>query len=107
MPGTDAAQRCGVVALDAWLSEWKEKMQNEKETDTRRASQNSWWLEDDNSEEEDDSAETTMLMYGPPGVGKSSAVFACAAARGFEVIEVNSSMVRSGAAIKVGRSRVE
>ena len=41
-----------------------------------------------------------MLMYGPPGVGKSSAVFACAAMHGFEVIEVNSSMVRSGAAIK-------
>lgn len=72
VPGTDAAKLGGVVALDLWLNEWKEKMQNEKESDTRRASQNSWWLEDDNSEDEDESAETTMLMYGPPGVGKVS-----------------------------------
>ena len=42
VPGTDAAKLGGVVALDLWLNEWKEKMQNEKESDTRRTSQNSW-----------------------------------------------------------------
>eukprot|EP00953_Heterococcus_sp_UTEX-ZZ885_P009305 5493-Heterococcus_DN1.PRE.4 len=40
------------------------------------------------------------LLYGCDGVGKTSAVYTCAAALGFEVIEVNASQQRSGAAIK-------
>ena len=59
VPGTDAAQRCGVVALDLWLNEWKEKMQNEKETDTRRASQNSL-----SSNDEEDLARLHGLSNG-------------------------------------------
>ncbi|KAG7234433.1 hypothetical protein CRUP_011679, partial [Coryphaenoides rupestris] len=38
----------------------------------------------------------TLLITGPPGVGKTSSVYACARELGFKVFEVNCSSQRSG-----------
>ncbi|KAG8129356.1 hypothetical protein E2320_016057, partial [Naja naja] len=38
----------------------------------------------------------TMLLVGPPGIGKTAAVYACAQELGFKIFEVNASCQRSG-----------
>ncbi|KAK8971152.1 hypothetical protein KSP40_PGU020778 [Platanthera guangdongensis] len=41
-----------------------------------------------------------LLIAGPVGIGKSSAVYACARELGFKVIEVNASSLRNGAYLR-------
>lgn len=44
-----------------------------------------------------------MLLCGPPGAGKTAAVYAAAQELGFHVLEVNASVARTGAQLhKVG-----
>ncbi len=57
----------------------------------------SWSTDGD---EEDCGLLTATLLVGPIGVGKTTAVYACAAAAGFTIIEVNASCSRSGNAIR-------
>jgi DNA polymerase III delta prime subunit len=40
-----------------------------------------------------------LLLVGPPGVGKTATVYACAAENGFRVLELNGGCERSGSVI--------
>ncbi|NXP89042.1 ATAD5 protein, partial [Passerina amoena] len=46
--------------------------------------------------EEETTLCNTVLITGPPGVGKTAAVYACAQELGFKIFEVNASCQRSG-----------
>ncbi|NXY85284.1 ATAD5 protein, partial [Alcedo cyanopectus] len=46
--------------------------------------------------EEETTLCNTVLISGPPGVGKTAAVYACAQELGFKIFEVNASCQRSG-----------
>ncbi|XP_029993496.1 ATPase family AAA domain-containing protein 5b isoform X2 [Sphaeramia orbicularis] len=94
-----------VHKLHSWLKKWKlradcddrrkfEEKQHEKSND-------SWDCGDFQNEvgSEDTREEplcNTMLITGPPGVGKTASVYACAVELGFKVFEVNCSSQRNG-----------
>ncbi|XP_066291037.1 ATPase family AAA domain-containing protein 5-like [Branchiostoma lanceolatum] len=112
--------------LKGWLHDWKiradkemrrmmKEMKKQKKAQKNAAkksgSQGSgdWWDDDDsdfdvsddgdsdyNEEEEEDGLCNTMLVLGPTGIGKTSAVYACAQELGYKVFEVNAASLRSG-----------
>ncbi|XP_034059432.1 ATPase family AAA domain-containing protein 5b isoform X3 [Gymnodraco acuticeps] len=95
-----------VNKLQSWLKKWKlradcderRKMEEKKQEDN---SNDSWDCGDFQGEGggEGDREEplcNTMLITGPPGVGKTASVYACAQELGFKVFEVNCSSQRSG-----------
>ncbi|KAJ4944084.1 hypothetical protein JOQ06_012631 [Pogonophryne albipinna] len=95
-----------VNKLQSWLKKWKlradcderRKMEEKKQEDN---SNDSWDCGDFQGEggAEGDREEplcNTMLISGPPGVGKTASVYACAQELGFKVFEVNCSSQRSG-----------
>ncbi|XP_035695696.1 ATPase family AAA domain-containing protein 5-like [Branchiostoma floridae] len=112
--------------LRGWLHDWKiradkemrrmmKEMKKQKKAQKNAAkksgSQGSgdWWDDDDsdfdisddgdsdyNEEEEEDGLCNTMLVLGPTGIGKTSAVYACAQELGYKVFEVNAASLRSG-----------
>ncbi|KAH0629239.1 hypothetical protein JD844_011171 [Phrynosoma platyrhinos] len=54
-------------------------------------------FQDDKLDSEDETMLcNTMLLIGPPGIGKTAAVYACAQELGFKIFEVNASCQRSG-----------
>ncbi|CAN0265327.1 unnamed protein product, partial [Ectocarpus sp. 12 AP-2014] len=100
-----------MAALSKWLGEWKEKRKRGRGGDRAGPSPGSGedsgeeseydWVRFSDDEEDGDARLCNMAMLcGPPGVGKTSAVYGCAKALGYEVIEVNPSQLRSGAAIR-------
>ncbi|KAK5899400.1 hypothetical protein CesoFtcFv8_008885 [Champsocephalus esox] len=95
-----------VNKLQSWLKKWKlradcderRKMEEKKQEDNRN---DAWDCGDFQGEvgAEGDREEplcNTMLITGPPGVGKTASVYACAQELGFKVFEVNCSSQRSG-----------
>uniref|UniRef100_A0A8D3AVS3 ATPase family AAA domain containing 5b n=1 Tax=Scophthalmus maximus TaxID=52904 RepID=A0A8D3AVS3_SCOMX len=95
-----------VNKLHSWLKKWKiradcderRKMEERRDEDN---STDSWDCGDFQGEAgaEDDREDplcNTTLITGPPGVGKTAAVYACAQELGFKVFEVNCSSQRSG-----------
>ncbi|MGH0148776.1 UNVERIFIED_CONTAM: hypothetical protein FKN15_014335 [Acipenser sinensis] len=94
-----------VKKLHSWLKEWKlradrEEKKKQKEKKQEKEKSEAWDdddFKDDQSEDElEDLLCNTVLITGPPGVGKTAAVYACAQELGFKVFEVNASSQRSG-----------
>ncbi|NXF33103.1 ATAD5 protein, partial [Nyctibius bracteatus] len=92
-----------IERLHSWLKEWKkradwEEKRNQKGEKEDKEHQDSLDSLDFNKSdiEEDTSLCNTVLITGPPGVGKTAAVYACAQELGFKIFEVNASCQRSG-----------
>ncbi|KAK6300494.1 hypothetical protein J4Q44_G00285920 [Coregonus suidteri] len=97
-----------VKKLHSWLKKWKlradsEEMRKERERklEENANSNDSWDCGDFQGEagvEENGEEDlcSTMLITGPPGVGKTASVYACAQELGFKVFEMNASSQRSG-----------
>ncbi|NWS10457.1 ATAD5 protein, partial [Pachyramphus minor] len=94
-----------IERLHSWLKEWKRRadleekrnQKGEKEDKEHEDSLSSLDFKDNKSDmEEETSLCNTVLITGPPGVGKTAAVYACAQELGFKIFEVNASCQRSG-----------
>ncbi|NWH94210.1 ATAD5 protein, partial [Aegithalos caudatus] len=95
----------GIERLHSWLTEWKKRadleekrnQKREKEDQEQEDSLSSLDFKDSKSDtEEETTLCNTVLITGPPGVGKTAAVYACAQELGFKIFEVNASCQRSG-----------
>ncbi|KAJ6774244.1 CELL CYCLE CHECKPOINT PROTEIN RAD17 [Salix purpurea] len=107
-----ATEVCGndesVKLLSEWLCSWQQRG-CQPSTDTfsgdvcdrqdadYTCSQSNSDLENNN---EGASLRNVLLITGPTGCGKSSAIYACAREEGFKVLEVNASECRNGAVVK-------
>ncbi|KAM9281471.1 ATPase family AAA domain-containing protein 5 [Morus bassanus] len=93
-----------IERLYSWLKEWKKradleekrKQKREKEDKEHEDSLGSLDFKNNSDIEEETSLCNTVLITGPPGVGKTAAVYACAQELGFKIFEVNASCQRSG-----------
>ncbi|NWI90671.1 ATAD5 protein, partial [Pitta sordida] len=94
-----------IERLHSWLKEWKKRadleerrnQKGEREDKVHEDSLSSLDFMDSKSDlEEETSLCNTVLISGPPGVGKTAAVYACAQELGFKIFEVNASCQRSG-----------
>ncbi|NXY02955.1 ATAD5 protein, partial [Pteruthius melanotis] len=94
-----------IERLHSWLKEWKKRadleekrnQKREKEDKEQEDSLSSLDFKDSKSDtEEEITLCNTVLITGPPGVGKTAAVYACAQELGFKIFEVNASCQRSG-----------
>ncbi|NXH81805.1 ATAD5 protein, partial [Edolisoma coerulescens] len=94
-----------IERLHSWLKEWKKRadleekrnQKREKEDKELEDSLSSLEFKDSKSDtEEEITLCNTVLITGPPGVGKTAAVYACAQELGFKIFEVNASCQRSG-----------
>ncbi|NWI82043.1 ATAD5 protein, partial [Dryoscopus gambensis] len=94
-----------IERLHSWLKEWKKRadleekrnQRREKEDKEQEDSLSSLDFKDSKSDtEEEITLCNTVLITGPPGVGKTAAVYACAQELGFKIFEVNASCQRSG-----------
>ncbi|NWV14401.1 ATAD5 protein, partial [Ptilonorhynchus violaceus] len=94
-----------IERLHSWLKEWKKRadleekrnQKGQKEDKEQEDSFSSLDFKDSKSDiEEETSLCNTVLITGPPGVGKTAAVYACAQELGFKIFEVNASCQRSG-----------
>ncbi|XP_035198447.1 ATPase family AAA domain-containing protein 5 isoform X2 [Oxyura jamaicensis] len=94
-----------IERLHSWLKEWKKRadweekrnQKGEKEDKEHQDSLDSLDFKGSESDiEEEINLCNTVLITGPPGVGKTAAVYACAQELGFKIFEVNASCQRSG-----------
>uniref|UniRef100_A0A665X8D6 ATPase family AAA domain containing 5b n=1 Tax=Echeneis naucrates TaxID=173247 RepID=A0A665X8D6_ECHNA len=90
-----------VNTLHSWLKKWKLRAISEERMKTEERKDDSWDCGDFQGEAgaEDNPKDplcNTMLITGPPGVGKTASVYACAQELGFKVFEVNCSSQRNG-----------
>ncbi|XP_061471329.1 ATPase family AAA domain-containing protein 5 isoform X2 [Rhineura floridana] len=93
-----------IKKLHRWLCEWKQRADWEEDRTPKKAksgSQDESFDTQDFKDGRSDSEEetvlcNTMLLIGPPGIGKTAAVYACAQELGFKIFEVNASCQRSG-----------
>ncbi|NXG49662.1 ATAD5 protein, partial [Psilopogon haemacephalus] len=94
-----------IERLHSWLKEWKKRadweekrnQKGEKEDKEHQDFLDSLDFKDSKSDlEEETDLCNTVLITGPPGVGKTAAVYACAQELGFKIFEVNASCQRSG-----------
>ncbi|KAJ7424410.1 ATPase family AAA domain-containing protein 5 [Willisornis vidua] len=94
-----------IEKLHSWLKEWRKRadleekrnQKGEKEDTEHEDSLSSLDFKDSKCDlREEPNLCNTVLITGPPGVGKTAAVYACAQELGFKVFEVNASCQRSG-----------
>ncbi|XP_059195593.1 ATPase family AAA domain-containing protein 5b [Centropristis striata] len=95
-----------VNKLQSWLKKWKlradcDERRKLEEKKHEENSSDSWDCGDFQGEAggeygREEPLCNTMLITGPPGVGKTASVYACAQELGFKVFEVNASSQRSG-----------
>uniref|UniRef100_A0A4X2KSK6 ATPase AAA-type core domain-containing protein n=1 Tax=Vombatus ursinus TaxID=29139 RepID=A0A4X2KSK6_VOMUR len=92
-----------IQKLHSWLKDWKRRAELEEKGNLKVRSDNkeqdlsfSMDFKDIYDDEEENSLCNTVLITGPPGVGKTAAVYACAQELGFKIFEVNASSQRSG-----------
>ncbi|XP_034268402.1 ATPase family AAA domain-containing protein 5 isoform X1 [Pantherophis guttatus] len=93
-----------IKKLHRWLCEWKRKAsweenrtQKEKKNGSKDdSSEHLDFIDDTSVSDEENVLCNTMLLIGPPGIGKTAAVYACAQELGFKIFEVNASCQRSG-----------
>ncbi|XP_026566868.1 ATPase family AAA domain-containing protein 5 [Pseudonaja textilis] len=93
-----------IKKLHRWLCEWKRKAsweenrtQKEKKNGSNDdSSEHLDFVDDPSVSDEENVLCNTMLLVGPPGIGKTAAVYACAQELGFKIFEVNASCQRSG-----------
>ncbi|XP_058024594.1 ATPase family AAA domain-containing protein 5 isoform X2 [Ahaetulla prasina] len=92
-----------IKKLHRWLCEWKRKAsweenrtQKEKNGSKDGSSEHLDFIDDTSVSDEENVLCNTMLLIGPPGIGKTAAVYACAQELGFKIFEVNASCQRSG-----------
>ncbi|CAN0169526.1 unnamed protein product, partial [Discosporangium mesarthrocarpum] len=99
-----------MMALSRWLSDWKERRNGSgtaggEGREGGVSADGEWDWEACSDEKGLGSAGggglcNMLMLCGPSGVGKTGAVYGCAQALGYEVIEINPSQLRSGAAIR-------
>uniref|UniRef100_A0A8D0BEM7 ATPase AAA-type core domain-containing protein n=1 Tax=Salvator merianae TaxID=96440 RepID=A0A8D0BEM7_SALMN len=90
-----------VKKLYRWLCEWRRRADLEenraREEKESASSHGIMDFKDYGSDSEEESVLcNTVLLTGPPGIGKTAAVYACAQELGFKIFEVNASCQRSG-----------
>lgn len=94
------------LLLQRWLESWQDwraaapGTQAKKKKPQRKKRQQEQEGEEDEEEMNEGGPRSTTLITGPPGCGKTALVYATAAKLGFEIIEVNTSQIRSGTEIK-------
>ncbi|XP_027903010.1 uncharacterized protein LOC114163118 isoform X3 [Vigna unguiculata] len=114
---TKAVEVCGndesVNFLSDWLHRWHERQYKSRKDNTGTNKSGMQDVEDDDDDykysysdcdsediNEKDSLPKVLLITGPIGSGKSSAVHACAKEQGFIILEINSSNSTNGTAIR-------
>ncbi|XP_029949014.1 ATPase family AAA domain-containing protein 5b isoform X2 [Salarias fasciatus] len=94
-----------LTKLHSWLKRWKLRTNPDKRRKTERKKEekslDSWDCGDFQGEagsevDQEEPLWNAVLITGPPGVGKTASVYACAQEFGFKVFEVNCSSQRSG-----------
>uniref|UniRef100_A0A8V5H3K5 Uncharacterized protein n=1 Tax=Melopsittacus undulatus TaxID=13146 RepID=A0A8V5H3K5_MELUD len=93
-----------IERLHSWLKEWKKRadweekrnLKGEKDKEHEDSLDSLDFKDNKSDTEEEMSLCNTVLITGPPGVGKTAAVYACAQELGFKIFEVNASCQRSG-----------
>ncbi|XP_014501576.1 uncharacterized protein LOC106762275 isoform X2 [Vigna radiata var. radiata] len=114
---TKAVEVCGndesVNFLSDWLHRWHERQYKSRKDNTDTDKSGMQDVEDDDDDykcsysdcdsedmNEKNSLKNVLLITGPIGSGKSSAVHACAKEQGFVILEFNSSHSTNGTAIR-------
>ncbi|CAL8328827.1 unnamed protein product [Lota lota] len=93
-----------VNKVHSWLKKWRRRVDRREEVERKRPhhDDDGLWDSGDFQGEAGYDGETVeqlsnaLLITGPPGVGKTASVYACALELGFKVFEVNCSSQRSG-----------
>ncbi|CAK8570335.1 unnamed protein product [Lathyrus sativus] len=108
---TKASEVCGnresLKFLRDWLHLWHERRyknrkgsSNKDHLDILNVDSDYNCPDRDYASKDEGSLKNVLLITGPVGSGKSAAVYACAQEQGFDVLELNASDCRNGAAVK-------
>ena len=89
--------------LEVWAGKRRAKRKTKSEKEKARRKSRNRWMDSESDREEGEAEEglsNILIIEGVSATGKTAAVHACAAQLGFTIIELNSSHLRSAAAVK-------